>query len=365
MRKKLPAALAANRCRRVSRLVDRTLVSVEPTRRRGELIGGRYCIDGLLGRGATSDVYLAIDREAERIVVVKQLSSAGTKDDELRARFLREGHALGQLFHPGIIRVLDCGVPHNEPPFLVMELLVGETLSSYLERQPEVPFDKALLIARHVARGLAAAHEAGIVHRDVKPHNLFLLGSVGDPFAVKIIDFGMAKLPQSDGSSGVHTVLGTMQYMAPEQVMADPVDGRTDIYAFGIVLFRLFTGRLPFDSPKGFELLSHQLFSAVPTPSSVDPGIDPGINAVITRATRKHPDNRYSSMTELLGDLDQLLDVGPPFGVSFAPPPLVVDPDAYQPQNQKGAEVAELLLERYQSVVLPLGGPTASLPTPS
>jgi serine/threonine-protein kinase len=189
-----------------------------------------------------------------------------------------------------------------------------------------------------------------VVHRDIKPDNLFLLGPANDPFCVKIIDFGMAKIPQSNGSSGVNTVLGTVEYMAPEQVMADPVDARTDVYGLGILLFRLFTGQLPFESPEGMELLTFQLFSPVPRTSWICDDLCPWLEQVVARATCKHPDNRHQSMTELIAELDTALA---PLRSEPEPLFLPVEPDVYEPRNPKGREVAGLLAERYQSIAPP------------
>lgn len=347
MRERKASNATQGRRRRGFKAVDLATFGAKPTKRAGQFVGKRYRLEGLLGCGATSAVYLAVDTRLGHSVVVKQLTASSTKNDELRRRFLLEAEALAALQHPGIVRVLDFAAPSDERPYLVMEALVGETLASLLRRRPLLPIDVALVIARHTAQGLEAAHDAGLVHRDIKPDNLFLLGPLDDPFGVKIIDFGMAKLPQSNGTSGVHTVLGTVEYMAPEQVMADPVDGRTDIYAFGVVLFRLFTGHLPFESPEGFDLLSHQLFSPVPPASWIHEGIEPNIDALIARATRKHPDNRYPDMATLRADLDIV------FGLTSGSPTsaeLRVEPDVYEPQNDKGREVASLLAERYKTI---------------
>lgn len=347
MRDRKASSANVGRRRRGTKGLDPRHFGAQPTNRAGQFVGKRYRIEGLLGNGATANVYLAIDTRLGHNVVVKQLTPDGTQNEELRKRFLAEAEALADLRHPGIVRVLDFGAPDDERPYLVMEALVGETLASLLKRKPLLPIDVALVIARHTAQGLEAAHRAGLVHRDIKPDNLFLLGPLGDPFGVKIIDFGMAKIPHSNGSSGVHTVLGTVEYMAPEQVMVDPVDGRTDIYAFGIVMFRLFTGHLPFEAPAGLDLLSHQLFSPVPPASWIHEGIEPPIDALVTRATRKHPANRYASMQELMADLDVVLGICPGGSANTA---LVVDPDVYEPYNEQGREVAKLLAKRYESI---------------
>jgi eukaryotic-like serine/threonine-protein kinase len=344
--RKVPSAAAMARLRKF-RPVDLASFGAQPTRRVGEFLGNRYRIEGLLGSGGTANVYLAVDTRVGQSVVVKQLNREGANNEGIRARFLAEAEALHDVEHPRIMRVLDFAAPADGLPYIVTEALVGETLTSLLRRRPLLPMPIALMIARQTAQGLTAAHRKGIIHRDIKPDNLFLIGPRGAPFGLKIIDFGMARLARANDTSGVHTVLGTIEYMAPEQVMADPVDGRTDIYGFGIVLFRLFTGRLPFHAAEGIDLLCHQLFSPVPPASWFDSAIDPHMDAIITRATRKHPDNRYPNMRAMTIDLDVIFGLcrGDPTDTSLA-----VEPDVYAAQNDKGREVAELLAARFATM---------------
>lgn len=233
----------------------------------------------------------------------------------------------------------------GHPPFLVMEALEGETLAEYLERQPQLDKSLALMIIREVAGGLAAVHAMGVVHCDVKPGNLFLVGAVGEPTGVKLIDFGFAHVMGGEvaGSGERNLVLGTAQYMAPEQVIADPVDERSDIYAFGMVLFRILTGQLPFDLDPSLDLLGHQLFSPVPPPSWLNEHIDGRLERLVLRCVQKNPQHRYSSMQELLDDLGPIesdaLDVGPSSSLRR----VGLGPDAYQPQSPTGLEIAQSL----------------------
>lgn len=321
------------------------------------MVGGRYRLEGRVGEGATSDVYLALDLAARRAVVVKQLSVKGSESAEMRARFLREARAVSLIDHPSVVRVFDFGAPEDERPYLVMEALVGEPLSDLMARQGAFSPDLALVLCRHAAAGLAAAHLEGVIHRDIKPDNLFLVGPLGDPYGLKLIDFGMAKLAVSRGTSGSHLILGTMQYMAPEQIMVDPIDARTDVYGLGVVMFRLFTGHLPFDAVDSDVLLSHQLFSTMPPPSWLAEAIDPRIEAVIMRATRKHPDNRYPSMEALLLDLDRLVGFRGVATDELHHPPLAVTPDAYDPKNPEGRKVAQMLARRFGTVPPPSVSP--------
>jgi serine/threonine-protein kinase len=284
-------------------------------------------------------------------VAIKMLAPESNKSPELAHRLLQEARALGGIAHPNVVRVLDSGTTASGVPYLVLEALPGETLGDYLRRQGTPPFEVSLSLVRQAAQGLSAAHRAGVVHRDVKPDNFVLLGPIGEPYGLKLIDFGMAKLDGSGGTSGTHTILGTVEYMAPEQILAEPVDARTDVYAMGVVMFRLFTGHLPFETCLPADLLRHQLFSSLPPPSWLNEELDGRIERMILTATRKHPGNRYSDMQALLDDLDALIGVSG--GDVSQRPPLVV-PDAYVPSTPRGAEAFAIVAEKF--------GPYASVP---
>ena len=310
----------------------------------GMILGDRYKVHGYLTRGATARVYLAEDLIESIPVAIKMLAPESNKSHDLSIRLLREAEALRTIDHPNVVRVLDTGETASGVPYLVLEALPGETLGDYLRRQGTPPFELALSLVRQAAHGLCAAHRAGIVHRDVKPDNFVLVGPTAEPYGLKLIDFGMAKMDSSGGTSGTHTILGTVEYMAPEQILAEAVDARTDVYAMGVVMFRLFTGHLPFDTNAPADLLRHQLFSSLPPPSWLEDDLDPRVERVILTATRKNPDNRYPSMQELLDDLDALIGVSES-EVSQRPPP--VGPDAYPPRTERGAEALAILAEKF------------------
>jgi serine/threonine-protein kinase len=310
----------------------------------GSLLEGRYRIAGLLGQGSTGEAYLAEDTSSGVPVVVKWLYLHAARDPQVRQRFVLGARAAMAVPHPAVARVNEVAEPRGEPPYVVMEALLGEPLSEYLERGGPLPPADALELAREVAAGLAAAHAVGIVHRDVKPGNLFLLKDPKAAVRVKIIDFGFAKDTRDPdaGPSSTNLVLGTAQYMAPEQVLADPVDPRTDIYGFGVVLFRLFTGHLPFDLDPGADLFSHQVFSPTPPPSWLVDDLDPGLEQIVLRCMRKHPENRYPSMQAVLDDLDRVAS-----GADISVLPLTRNPDVYKPRNSSGREAAESLAVRF------------------
>lgn len=317
---------------------------VRPSEKDGFRLCNRYRIVGLLGSGSTADVYLAEDETRREPVVVKWLTLGAARDMQVRRRFVLGARGAMAVPHPAIARVFTIEEAGPEPPYLVMEALLGEPLSDFLDVSGALPHALALSLARQVAGGLAAAHAAGIVHRDLKPGNLFLVRSGGPVPAVKLIDFGFAKDTRDPdaGPSSTNLVLGTAQYMAPEQVLADPVDARTDVYGFGVVLFRLLTGHLPFDVDAGIDLFSHQIFSPTPPPSWLVDELDPRFEQVVLRCMRKHPENRYPTMQAVLDDLERIAT-----GALLSDLPLKRDPDVYKPRNVSGREAAEVLAERF------------------
>jgi serine/threonine-protein kinase len=310
----------------------------------GMVLGDRYKVHGYLTHGATARVYLAEDLIDNVPVAIKMLATEAFKGHELSLRMRREAEALRGIDHPNVVRVLDTGETGGGVPYLVLEALPGETLGDYLRRQGTPPFELALELVRQAAQGLCAAHRAGIVHRDVKPDNFVLLGPTAEPFGLKLIDFGMAKLEDSSKTTDSHTILGTVEYMAPEQILAEPVDARTDVYSLGVVMFRLFTGHLPFETKLPTDLLRHQLFSSLPPPSWLEDDLDSRLERMILTATRKHPDNRYASMQALLDDLDALIGVTAA-DVSERPPK--VSPDVYAPSTASGSEALTILAEKF------------------
>jgi len=306
--------------------------SPRATRFSGAIVGGRYRIVGFVNKGATARVYLAEDLERPtEIVAIKLFAPVVRERQAMREQFLREADALRAIDHENVVRVLDAG-ELDGAPYVVMEALRGETIGNVLERTPVLPDETALRYFREAASGLAAAHRVGVVHRDVKPDNLFLVRS-GNETKLKVIDFGMARVRDS-GTNPEGLVMGTVQYMAPEQIVSEPVDPRTDIYGLAVVLFRMLTGHLPFDVELGTDLLAHQLFSPAPPPSWLDDDLDPNIERVILCAMRKHPDNRYPTMEAFLEDLARERSEGWP---------MLKRPDVYEPMTDQGTEAAKFL----------------------
>jgi serine/threonine-protein kinase len=289
------------------------LLPCKPTRMAGELVAGRYALRGFIGKGAMARVYLAEDTRTHRPVAVKILSLSPAQRTQARAseRLFREAQAAAKIGHPAIVEVFDVGEHQDGSPFLVMEHLFGESLGDFLRRDGKVDVDIGLPILQQVASGLGAAHAVGVVHRDVKPDNIFLVGEPGDPYAVKVVDFGLAKLEALSSVTATGTAVGTLEYMAPEQVLGDAPDARTDVYGLGVVMYRMFTGDLPFKSRDDADLLAEQIYRVPPPPSERAKELDASLDAVVLRAMRKSPANRYPSMAALRDDLERLMGERP------------------------------------------------------
>ncbi len=310
------------------------------TRRPGqEVLAGRYVLERKLDEGGTATIHRALDLATGELRAVKLLSEASAAEPILRQCFLHGARAAMAVAHQNVVRVLSVHETGAARPFAVMELLKGDPLNVMLARQERLPPELVLSLARGAARGLHAAHASGIVHCDVKPENLFAV-EASRGRTLKILDFDLAFVPGSEPAQADGPLLlrGTAKYMAPEQIVGDPVDPRTDVYALGLVLFRLLTGHVPFDLELGATLLRHQLGSPVPPPSWLHERLDRRVDAVVVRATRKDPDNRYADMAELLADLDALsLDLEPQARPN---PP---ESDRYLPKTERGRLAARSL----------------------
>lgn len=304
------------------------------------LLAGRYSIEGRIGQGGMARVYGARDVETERRVAVKILEPEHFHRPGGVELFLREAAAAQRVRHPNIVETIAVGTRPDGRPYIVMELLEGETLGEYLEREGNMPLDRALFLLTEVAAGLAAANAAGVVHRDVTPHNLFLVGPVGSPFGAKLLDFGLAETESHIDESTAGHAVGTMQYMAPEQVLDDGVTTATDVYGFGVVLFRALTGALPFDGYDEVLVLAHQVWSKPPPPSWLVESLPPGLDSIVCAALRKRPENRYESLDDLRRDLLRVCDAP---HVNIETLPMRYDHDAYVSRSKEAARAAEFL----------------------
>ncbi|MEE8218268.1 MAG: serine/threonine-protein kinase, partial [Vicinamibacteria bacterium] len=290
---------------------------------------GPYVIEEHIASGGMGAVYRARDPRLERDVAVKVLvgtETPGAEGSELLRRFEQEARATAALNHPNILTVYDVGT-HSGTPFLVCELLEGQTLRERLESGPlEAPL--VLRLALQLARGVAAAHALKIIHRDLKPDNIFLTRDD----TLKILDFGLAKLrpdtspgPDSEtlDASAPGRLIGTLAYMAPEQVRGDPVDGRVDLFAIGAVLYEMLSGRNPFRRRTGAETLAAVLHEA-PAPLEASSAVPPGLARLVMHSMEKEPGGRFQTAADLAFALESLAgDVSHPAQATAQPDPAV------------------------------------------
>ncbi len=266
-------------------------------------LAGRYVLGDQLGAGGTSRVHAAVDERLGRRVAVKLLDAriVAAADPVGRERFLQEGHTTAGFSHRHAVTVFDAGEDDGDL-FIVMELVDGPSLAEYLARTGPLPVDETVRLAGQVLSALAAAHAAGIVHRDVKPANI-LIGADGE---TKLADFGIAKrfddLDASVTATGM--VIGTPRYLAPEQALGSPVTPATDVYAMGIVLFEMLTGRLPFEAESPAAAALERLSRTAPDVRTLRPDVPPALAAAIARALATEPDERPATAADLLALLD-------------------------------------------------------------
>ena len=260
---------------------------------------GRYRVLGELGRGAMGVVYRAEDPMLNRTVAIKTilLSSDPVVRAEYEARFRQEAKAAGGLNHPNLITIYDVG-REGDMAYMAMELLEGVELRDMMKSgQLELPF--VLEILAQVADGLAFAHERGVVHRDVKPGNVMIVGGR----RAKVMDFGVARMRVSDIETQVGAVLGSPKYMSPEQVAGSPIDGRSDVFSLGVILYELAAGAPPFAAPDIAQYMLQIAGATAAPPSDLNPALPPMLDLIVARALEKDPDRRYSSAADFAADL--------------------------------------------------------------
>jgi serine/threonine protein kinase len=274
----------------------------------GALIAGKYKILKKIGEGGMGSVYIADQEPINRKVAIKVLLGKLAEDEVAVKRFEQEAKAISKMQHPNTVTIYDFGKTEDDRLYIVMEFLKGKTLTQVLREQTVLAPPRACKIMRQVCGSLADAHAAGIIHRDLKPDNIFLSEVGGDPDWVKVLDFGVAKLADSEGAGTLTQtgmIFGTPKYMSPEQAEGRPIDYRADIYALGVVMYELLAGRPPFmaDTPVGL-LLKH--ISEPPAPFSrvrPDLNIDPRVEAIVMKSLEKNPDRRQQMVSELANEL--------------------------------------------------------------
>ncbi|HUS67227.1 MAG TPA: serine/threonine-protein kinase [Kofleriaceae bacterium] len=283
----------------------------------GTVLEQRYEILRKIGQGGMGAVYEATHKLIGKRVAVKVLLDKYAQKDQITARLEQEARLASSIGHANIIDITDIGQTGDGRMFVVMEFLEGESLGALIARRGRLSPPRAIKIARQIAGALGAAHAKGIVHRDVKPDNVFLIkrgsGASADEDYVKVVDFGISKsLRPEDGSDSPRLtqtgmVLGTPLYMSPEQARGDEtLDHRIDVYALGVILFEMVTGDVPFRGSNYLNILSQVLSDDAPSPSASNPEVGPDLEAVILKALEKDRDDRYQSMEELAADLETL-----------------------------------------------------------
>ena len=264
-----------------------------------QLLGDRYKLGEMIGTGGMADVYIAQDTRLARQVAVKVLRSDLARDPSFVARFRKEALAAAGLNHPGIVAVYDSG---EEPaPYIVMELVSGHTLRDLIHRGERVPLKRALEIGEGILAALEYSHERGIVHRDIKPANIMITDQ-GD---VKVMDFGIARALADLGATLTSTwnIVGTAQYLSPEQALGEVADLRSDIYSTGCLLYEVLTGKPPFTGDTPVSIAYQHVSGVLIAPSAIQPDLPEGVDVILAVALAKKPENRYQSAGLMLDDL--------------------------------------------------------------
>ncbi len=270
----------------------------------GKMLSNRYRLESKLGSGGMSTVYLAVDETLGRKVAVKVLHQEISDQQDQLERFRRESRAVAQLSHPNLVGVIDAGEDGGRP-YIVFEYVPGQTLKQKISAEGGLPLDEATAYAIEIGRGLQAAHQARLIHRDVKPQNV-LIDAEG---RAKITDFGIALSLESHGLTATGRVLGTTDYVSPEQAMGKEIDARTDVYSLGILLYEMLTGEVPFKAETQVGVAMKHVNEMVPSVQRRRPDASAALAAAIERSTAKEPKDRYPDMNAFLRDLEGALEV--------------------------------------------------------
>jgi serine/threonine protein kinase len=277
-------------------------VSISP----GTILSGRYRLESRIAAGGMSTVYRATDDTLQRTVAIKLMHREVAADSDQLERFRREARAVAQLSHPHIVGVIDTGNdgdPTHPRPYIVLEFVDGETLKDRIRREGPLPIGEAVAYAIEVARALGAAHDRHIVHRDVKPQNVLIDGEG----SAKVTDFGIARTLEEDGLTDDGRVLGTTDYVSPEQALGRPVTGQSDLYSLGIVLYEMLTGDVPFHGENQVAVAMQHVRAEIPDVQVARPEISAALASVVETATAKREPERYADARELIADLEDVL----------------------------------------------------------
>jgi serine/threonine-protein kinase len=274
----------------------------------GQILADKYRIDERLNEGGMGTVYRGTHVLMDKTVAIKVLRPSLAADEKIVARFSREARAASRISHPHALSVTDFGEAENGVVFLVMEFLNGSTLKNVIRQDGPMPLPRVVEIIRQVGAALDAAHEQGVVHRDLKSENIMLLAANGPDYA-KVLDFGIAKIKEHDGDydpglTAPDLVIGTPQYMSPEQCsQTQEIDARSDIYSLGVIIYEMLVGHVPFTGPSPTAIMMKQMQEPVPSVLQERNDLSPAIGRVISRAMAKQPNDRYQTVGELVEDL--------------------------------------------------------------
>ena len=270
----------------------------------GTRLNGRYRLDARIASGGMSTVYRAFDETLERQVAVKLMNSEVSADSDQLERFRREARAVAQLNHPHVVGVIDAGEDEGRP-YIVFEYVEGETLKERIRAQGRLAISEAIAYAIEIGRALGAAHAQHIVHRDVKPQNVL----IDEEGSAKVTDFGIARTLEEDGLTADGRVLGTTDYVAPEQALGRQVTGQSDLYSLGVVLYEMLTGEVPFKGENQIAVAMKHVREALPDVQAKRPEVSAALASVLDRATAKRVEDRYASDAELIADLEDVLGI--------------------------------------------------------
>jgi serine/threonine-protein kinase len=326
---------------------------VETSHQSGTLVGavldGRYRVDGMIATGGMSTVYRGLDVRLDRPVALKVMDARYSGDQQFLTRFQREARAVARLKGPGLVAVYDQGFDGRHP-FLVMELVEGGTLRELLRERGPMPPHAVAAVMAPVLRGLAVAHHAGLVHRDVKPENV-LISDDGD---VKIADFGLVRAVAEAKITSTSVILGTAAYLSPEQVSTGDATPRSDVYAAGILTYELLTGDTPFNGDSALAVAYQRMDNDVPRPSAAIAGVPPQFDELVATATARNPADRFADAQEMVAELESISE-------ELALPPFRVPAPRNSAQHQ-AAEVFHSQVVEEQTTAVTTDRPAARPP---
>ena len=294
----------------------------------GKKLDGRYEIRELIGVGGMANVYHCYDTIDAREVAIKILKDEFLDNEDFIRRFKNESKAIAVLNHPNIVRVYDVSFG-DMIQYIVMEYIDGITLKEYIDMQGVLDWKETVHLTTQILKALQHAHENGIVHRDIKPHNIMLL----QDGTIKVTDFGIARFSSNATRTMTEQAIGSVHYIAPEQARGEKTDGKTDIYSVGVMMYEMLTGKLPFDGDSAVSVALMQLQANAKRPREINPDIPEGLEEITMKAMQKNPNNRYRSAVEMLSDIERFrLNPGIRFNYRYAAEKKQHNPDPQRKQ---------------------------------